>query len=103
MSQVFLNLFNNAINYAHGGCIRIVCTAEGRRVKIDFSDDGDGISENLLPHIFERFYRGEDSRTRDTGGSGLGLAISKSIIEAHRGQLSVTSKKGNGTTFTVNI
>lgn len=103
MSQVFLNLFNNAINYAHGGCIRIVCTAEGRRVKIDFSDDGDGISENLLPHIFERFYRGEDSRTRDTGGSGLGLAISKSIIEAHRGQLSVTSKKRNGTTFTVNI
>ncbi|WP_236261708.1 sensor histidine kinase [Erysipelothrix anatis] len=103
ISQVFLNLFNNAINYAHGGCIRIVCTAEGRRVKIDFSDDGDGISENLLPHIFERFYRGENSRTRDTGGSGLGLAISKSIIEAHRGQLSVASQKGKGTTFTINI
>ena len=64
-------------------------------------DEGEGIPEKDLPHIFERFYRVDKSRTRATGGSGLGLAIVKEIIELHRGSISVKSELGHGTIFTI--
>lgn len=103
LSQVFLNLFNNAINYAKNEEIRINCTVTSRECVIEFCDTGKGIDPKILPHIFERFYRGDEGRDRDSGGSGLGLAISKSIIEAHDGTIVVDSKINNGTCFTVTL
>lgn len=68
---------------------------------IRVSDDGPGIAEADLPHIFERFYRADKSRSQTNGGVGLGLAITKAIVEAHRGDISVSSQPGKGSTFTV--
>ena len=65
------------------------------------SDTGPGISDEDLPHVFERFYRGDKSRTASNGNAGLGLAISKAIVEAHGGTIDVSSQPGTGTTFTV--
>ena len=69
-------------------------------VSISISDTGEGIPANDLPHVFERFYRGEKSRNRASGGSGLGLSIAKGIVEAHGGSLQVVSEYGNGAAFT---
>ena len=69
-------------------------------VSVSVSDTGEGIAPADLPHVFERFYRGEKSRSRASGGAGLGLAIAKGIVEAHSGQIQVESERGKGTTFT---
>lgn len=103
LSQVFGNLFNNAINYAKNRSINIDCDISDNSWLIQFSDTGDGIDEAILPHIFERFYRGEESRDRNSGSSGLGLAISKSIIEAHGGSVKVKSAIGEGTNFQIKL
>lgn len=66
-------------------------------------DNGIGIAEEHIPHIFERFYRSDASRTRKHGGAGLGLSISKSIVEAHDGTISVDSRPGKGCTFSVRL
>ncbi|HZY45976.1 MAG TPA: ATP-binding protein [Anaerolineae bacterium] len=65
------------------------------------TDTGDGIDPRDLPFVFDRFYRGDASRSRTTGGAGLGLAIAKGIVEAHRGQIRVRSELARGTTFEV--
>ncbi|MDU6239339.1 MAG: ATP-binding protein [Bradyrhizobium sp.] len=70
---------------------------------VDVIDDGKGMSKEDAAHIFERFYRADTSRTRDTGGSGLGLAIVHSLVEQHDGSISVDSELGRGTTFTVRL
>lgn len=103
LSQVFLNLFNNAINYAENGHIEIECESWDNKVKITFSDDGKGIKEDILPLIFDRFYSGDDDRNRLLDGSGLGLAISKEIVKAHGGSLKVESEYGKGTRFIVEL
>ena len=75
---------------------------EGKQyLKISFTDDGLGISAEDLPYIFEHFYRGDKSRDRKSGGSGIGLAIVKQLVEIHGGRVFVTSKLGEGSTFTV--
>jgi two-component system OmpR family sensor kinase len=66
-------------------------------------DNGCGISPEHIPHIFDRFYRSDSSRTRKYGGSGLGLSITKSIVEAHQGKIIVSSTLGEGTTFRVTL
>ena len=71
--------------------------------RIDVADAGKGISPEDAAHIFERFYRADTSRTRDTGGSGLGLAIVKSLVEQHGGSISVDSELGSGSVFTVQL
>jgi heavy metal sensor kinase len=104
MSQVVTNLLTNAIRYNHDEG-RVVVTT--RSVKGDVvlcvSDTGIGIGPEHLPHIFERFYRVDKARSRKDGGIGLGLAICKSIVEAHGGQIAVTSSLEGGTRFEVRL
>jgi signal transduction histidine kinase len=69
-------------------------------VEVTVSDTGEGIRAEDIPHIFERFYRGEKSRNRGTGGAGLGLAIARGIVRAHGGDIKVESQVGKGTQFT---
>lgn len=103
MYQVFSNLLSNAINYTDSGFVKISIEKFEDRICVIITDTGTGISENDIPFVFERFYRSASDRSRESGGSGLGLAIVKSIINAHGGQISVTSQLNKGTTFTVEM
>ena len=104
LKQVFLNLGGNAIKYTQsGGQIQLGLYRDGGQARVVVSDNGPGIPPGDLPHIFERFYRGEKSRTRRPDGSsfGLGLSIAYWIIKNHGGRIEVDSKIGKGTTFCV--
>jgi two-component system phosphate regulon sensor histidine kinase PhoR len=102
LKQVFLNLITNAILYTpQGGLITIKGCDAGKTVNMTISDTGIGIEKTELPRIFERFYRVDKARSRDSGGTGLGLAIVKHIMEAHHGKISVESEVSKGTSFTV--
>jgi two-component system sensor histidine kinase BaeS len=104
MSQVFINLIANALRYTPaGGQVTVRSKVHNQAVEVVVSDTGIGISEADLPHVFERFYRADKSRTRQTGGSGIGLTIVKSIVEAHQGEVTVQSKPGQGSQFMVTI
>ena len=104
LTQVFTNLFNNAINYgkAGGSCI-VRSYPLDDQVLVEVSDDGIGISKEHLPRLFERFYRVGKSRARNEGGSGLGLAIVKHIIDVHGGTITVKSAEGEGATFSFTL
>jgi two-component system phosphate regulon sensor histidine kinase PhoR len=98
------NLLDNSILYNRpGGTVRVSVNVSGRQVRIDIADTGAGIPPADLARVFERFYRVDKSRTRDSGGTGLGLAIAKHAIESQGGTLSVTSKIGVGSTFTIHL
>ncbi len=98
------NLLDNAIHYNRpGGKVRISVSLAGRQLRIDVEDTGNGIAQADLVRIFERFYRVDRSRTRDSGGTGLGLAIAKHAIESQSGTLTLTSKPGSGSTFTIHL
>ncbi|MCL4272557.1 MAG: HAMP domain-containing histidine kinase [Anaerolineales bacterium] len=103
LKQVFLNLVANAIQYTpHGGDIFVSLSRVGDQARVIIRDTGPGIPAADLPHIFDRFYRAEKSRTRSqTSGFGLGLSIAHWIIEQHGGQIKVESKEGQGTTFVI--
>lgn len=104
MIQVIYNLVNNAIKYTQEkGQIRIDFSEGKDQVNLSISDNGYGIPSDELPYIFERFYRADKSRNRDTGGSGIGLAIVKSIIQAHQGEIEAISTLDVGSTFTVRL
>ncbi len=99
IGRVLNNLVANAIRHTHsGGNVSVSARSRIDGILVEVSDSGEGIKEEDLPHVFDRFYRGEKSRSRKTGGSGLGLAIAKGIVEAHRGEIGVRSKLGEGTT-----
>jgi len=96
--RLFVNLLDNAIKYTPQGRISLTAIQESRgTVKITIMDTGVGIADEHLPHIFERFYRVD--RSRSSGGSGLGLAIASEIVQAHGGTIEVSSRVGEGTTF----
>ena len=100
LTQVFDNLIDNAIRHTFiTGQVVIIIQLEGDRVTCAIQDTGSGIPAKHLPHIFDRFYRAESSRDRVSGGAGLGLAITRSIVEAHGGQISAESVEGRGTTI----
>ena len=105
IKQVFVNLISNAIHYTpKGGEIRISLSKNNQQALIKISDNGPGISEEDLPHIFERFYRSEKSRTRSKGsGFGLGLSIVYWIVSNHQGTIEVKSQEGEGTTFLIRL
>jgi signal transduction histidine kinase len=100
--QVLSNLIANALRYTpDGGHITLGAVDRSGGVQLIVRDDGAGISPEALPHIFDRFYRADQSRQQESGESGLGLAIARSIIEAHGGTITVESEVGQGSTFAV--
>ena len=102
--QVVENLLSNALRYTDvGGSVTISLRRGGGNVEISVADSGIGISGKDIPYIFERFYRADKSRARKSGGMGIGLAIVKAAVEAHGGNISVDSKEGAGSRFTVTI
>ncbi len=103
LDKVFFNLLSNAFKFtSHGGKIRVSVELESHlnEVKVTIEDNGMGMSEDQIQHAFDRFYQGDESRV---DGTGLGLSLSKELMELHHGQISVTSEKGSGTRFTVNL
>ncbi|TCP69049.1 two-component system histidine kinase PnpS [Baia soyae] len=102
LKQIVLNLVSNAIAYTPaGGEIRVQVDQEEKDWILVVSDTGMGIPEEDLGRIFERFYRVDKARSRESGGTGLGLAIVKHLVEEYEGEIKVTSKMGEGTTFTI--
>ena len=102
--RAILNLVDNAVNYTEdGGKIRISCATEENGCRLSVSDTGIGIPKESIPRIFERFYRVDAARSRDTGGTGLGLSIVKHIAELHGGSVSVQSEPGKGSVFTLHF
>lgn len=102
--RVLSNLVDNALKYCpEGSTVRVSATGGGGKVHIEVSDDGPGIEDRHLPRLFERFYRVDPGRGRDTGGTGLGLSIVKHLAEAMRGEVSVKSTVGKGTSFQLTL
>ncbi|MDB6017518.1 MAG: hypothetical protein JWR19_2007 [Pedosphaera sp.] len=104
LAQVITNLLTNAIQYNnHHGEVRVTAQQQDGIVLLVVADTGKGIAAEELPHVFERFFRADKSRTGASGNAGLGLAISKAIVEAHSGTIEVSSKPGMGATFTIRL
>jgi two-component system phosphate regulon sensor histidine kinase PhoR len=104
ISTALSNLIDNAIYYnKQGGRIMISAEVVGNTLELAVADTGQGIPSEELPRIFERFYRVDKSRTRDSGGTGLGLSIVKHAIESQGGTISVTSRLGSGSTFRIRL
>jgi two-component system sensor histidine kinase SenX3 len=102
LTSMFTNLVDNAVKYTPpGGRVEVTGGCEDSEIVIRVSDTGIGIPEGKLPRIFERFYRVDKARSKETGGTGLGLAIVKHIAENHGGRVTVESTLGEGSTFTV--
>lgn len=105
IEQVILNILSNSIKYTpDGGQIDIKLSHLSKKfVRIEIADNGIGIPEEDIDHLFERFYRVEKSRTQDAGGTGLGLAIAKELVEAHGGRIAVKSSLGEGTLVVIDL
>ena len=104
LTQILSNLIDNATNYTPtGGKVSISAGMAGGWIRIVVSDTGEGITEEGLARIFDRFYREDRSRNRSTGGSGLGLAITKQLVEAHGGTIEANSRLGDGSSFEVKL
>ena len=104
ISQVIINLISNAIRYTNlNGEILIKLYKKSDFIKIIVKDNGIGIPEESLDYIFERFYRVDKSRCRNTGGTGVGLTICKSIVDLHKGKIEVKSKLNEGSEFIITL
>jgi len=104
MSLVFTNLIENAIKYnKDGGMVKVSLNADHRYFYVRVEDTGIGIPEDAKKYIFDRFYRVDKARSRETGGTGLGLAITKSAVMMHKGNIKVSGKEGEGSVFVVRI
>ena len=102
--QVLVNLIENAIRYTdRGGIVTVSCSRRQGAALVSVADTGTGIGAKHLPHIFDRFYRADESRSRETGGTGLGLAIAQQLITAHGGTINVESTLGRGSVFTIEL
>jgi heavy metal sensor kinase len=102
--QLLLNLLDNAVKYTQsGGRVTLAWDIRGGQVELSVHDTGPGIPSEHLPHVFERFYRVDEARSRDAGGVGLGLSICRWIAEVHGGSISVESEAGKGSAFAVRL
>lgn len=110
ISQVVTNLLANALRYTSGGGSVTVSattgkseTGQGRHLLVSVADTGRGISQTDLPHVFDRYYQGEQPREKRSAGSGIGLAVVKELVEAHKGKVWVESAQGEGSTFSFTL
>jgi len=105
LKKVMTILLDNAVKYTQpGGNVSVVMTGDRRNVRIDVRDTGIGISKEDIPHIFDRFYRADQSRSKQSvSGFGLGLSMAKKIMDLYGGSIAVTSTPGKGSTFTVRL
>ena len=104
LEQVIVNVLSNAINYTpHGGRIDLSAISVGNRIRIVVRDNGIGIPKDDLPRLFERFYRVDKARSRQSGGTGLGLSIAREIVERHNGSIDIGSVPGEGTTVSISL
>ncbi len=104
LKQALINLLDNALRHTPpGGTITVRVGPHDRAIRLSVEDTGPGIEAQHLSHLFERFYRVDHARDRQSGGTGLGLAIVKEIVEAHGGSIQAHSQPGNGTTMTINL
>lgn len=104
LKQALINLLDNALQYTPaGGSVTVRLQSVGREVAIAVEDTGHGIEPEHIPHLFERFYRTDWARAKDTAGTGLGLPIVKEIMEAHGGSIVVTSEVNKGSIFTLRL
>jgi heavy metal sensor kinase len=104
LQRVFVNLIDNALRHTSpGGIVTGTVSATTTHVVVSLADTGEGIAPEHVPHIFDRFYRADQARSRDSGGVGLGLAIVKEIVAGHGGEVSVKSEVHKGTLFTIRL
>ncbi len=104
LRQAVSNLVSNAVRHTPaGGSVTLKAYRKGDHVYLDVIDTGGGIAADELPHVFDRFWRADKSRNRGSGGSGLGLAITRQFIQAHGGDVTVTSIPHERTIFTVRL
>jgi len=105
LGQVFSNLLHNAVKFSPaGGTVRIMCETDGHDAVISVTDEGEGISPEFLPRVFEKFVQADGSKTRSHGGLGLGLSLVKSFVESHGGTVTAESAgRGQGSRFTVRL
>ena len=104
LSLAITNLVENAIKYnMEDGWVRVTLDADHKFFYLKVQDSGIGIPEDVQDRIFERFYRVDKARSRETGGSGLGLAITRNVVLMHKGAIKLSSKEGEGSTFTLRI
>ena len=104
VGQALRNLIDNALRYTPpGGSVVVSLTAKGGQATVAVADTGGGVAPQDLPHVFDRFYRADRSRSRATGGSGVGLAIVKQLVEAQGGGVSAQSEPGRGSTFAFSL
>ena len=104
VSAVLRNLLDNGLQYTPpGGRVRVRILTDASRPLVSIENDGPGIDPQHLPHVFERFFRVESSRSRATGGSGLGLAICKSIVDSLGGEIRLENRPGGGTVASVSL
>ena len=101
--QSFVNVFSNALKYTEKGSISVKLYQKKKSIYFEISDTGIGIDEKDLPYVFERFYRADESRSRQTGGAGIGLSITRAVIQAHDGEIRVESNNKEGSKFTIRL
>ena len=104
IEQVVLNIISNAVKYTpDGGKIEVFAARDKKKIKVVVKDNGIGIPEKDLPHLFERIYRVDKARSRQSGGTGLGLSIAKEILNVHNGDIQIDSVYGEGSTVTITL
>ncbi len=103
LREVITNIFDNAVKYTESGKITIGVTGDKNVVQVSIADTGPGIPKTDIPHLFQKFYRVDNSATRTIGGTGLGLFICRKIIELYNGKIWVESVEGEGSTFYINL
>jgi two-component system sensor histidine kinase BaeS len=104
LEQVVVNVLSNALRYTDsGGAVRVTVRPDGGLALLEVADTGIGIAPDDVPRVFTRFWRGEKSRSRETGGAGIGLSIVRELVQAHGGDVSVESTPGEGSVFRVRL